>query len=236
MRRILHHELHEFAREPQAQSAKHLVEWNTVRTSSASGYVHKKTHCTNGDQNQYRNIRYEYDCEGFNYKGTTVAIQKNWLPYADVTRVKWLLTHHIPSRMGIDCASIEFRDRNFPLTVITVTTYSRCTLRSPWQSAERSIQKAQTTVTGNGMVHRKIMPATCECFRKRCVAIYAVIILGTMQRLGVSSPQYNDSVIMSVSVIRYMASGPAETARLRCRWWAVSMAPKREGKLYEHIL
>jgi hypothetical protein len=96
------------------------------------------------------------------------VIQKNWLSYADVTRVKWLLTHHIPSRMGIDCAAIEFRHRNFPLWVITVTTHSRCTLRSPWQSAERSTQKAETTVTCNRMVHIKIMPLRCECFRKRC--------------------------------------------------------------------
>ena len=120
----------------------------------------------------------------------TVVIQKNWLSYADVTRGKWLLTHHIPSWMVIDWVAIEFRHRNVPLTVITVTTYSRCTLRSPWQSAERSTQETQSTVTCNRMLQRKIKPATCECFRNWCVAINVAIILGTVQRLDPPPEQW----------------------------------------------
>lgn len=53
MRYNLHHDLQEFSREPQAHSAEHLVEWKTVRTSSASVNAHKNTRCTNGVQNQY---------------------------------------------------------------------------------------------------------------------------------------------------------------------------------------
>lgn len=55
MRYNLHHEIQEFSREPQEQSAEHLVVRKTVRTYSASVHAHTKTRRTNGDQNQYPN-------------------------------------------------------------------------------------------------------------------------------------------------------------------------------------
>jgi len=134
MKYNLHHDPQEFSREPQSQSGEHLVEWKTVCTSSASVHAHKKTRCTNGVQTKYPNTVSQHSiriCVRFNSKGVTVVIQKNWHSYADVTRGTRLLTHHIPSPMIIDCAAIEFRHRNVPLAVITVTTYSHCTLCSP---------------------------------------------------------------------------------------------------------
>jgi hypothetical protein len=80
-----------------------------------------------------------------------VVMQKNWLSYADATRGKSLLTHHIPSQMGTDCPAIEFRHRNVPQSVITVTTQCRrhCGVRNDWAKGAYSKHRPLLHVNGS---------------------------------------------------------------------------------------